>query len=169
MSNHPLFNYAEHTANELRRMLELQTRLDPSSMEYTQLMRNMEVLAGSLEMYNDIADFFELADKGIQRIEIIPGGKPADEPYVEEPTQFEGDPAPVSSEEPDSPADEQPEETDKPEEPAKTYEMSEVRAALVAARRRGVNVTKLLNEYGVDNFGAFPAGKYAELMDRLEG
>ena len=41
MSNHPLFNYAEHTANELRRMLDLQTKLDPSSMEYAQLMRNM--------------------------------------------------------------------------------------------------------------------------------
>lgn len=168
MSNQP-FNYAEHVAGELRRMLSRQKELPVESQEYTLLMQNMEILARTTDMYSDIADFLELADKGIQKIEIIPGGKQADEPYVEEPTQFEGDPAQVSSEEPDSPADEQLEETDKKKEPAKTYEMSEVRAALVAARRRGVNVTKLLNEYGVDNFGAFPAGKYAELMDRLEG
>ena len=45
--------------------------------------------------------------------------------------------------------------------------MTEVRAALVAARKNGVNVTELLHEFGVENFSAFPAGRYGELMDKL--
>ncbi len=153
MSNHEAFNYLEHVAGELRRMLDLQKTLPPESGEYAQLMRNMEVLVDTVEMYESIGQFFEFAETGITKIEITPGGVPAtedtDEPYVEEPKQFEGEAAQVSS------------------EPEKTYDMAEVRAALVAARRRGVNVTEILKEYGVDNFGAFPAGKYGELMERL--
>jgi hypothetical protein len=47
------------------------------------------------------------------------------------------------------------------------YKMEDVRAALVEARRKGMNVTELLKEFGVENFSAFPAGKYGELMARL--
>lgn len=171
MSNHEAFNYLEHVAGELRRMLELQKTLPPESGEYAQLMRNMEVLVDTVEMYASISDFFEMADTGITKIEIIPGGVPATEDAEDTIDEKEDKllkmldgvdkfvdavmnpvadpPAQVSS------------------EPEKTYEMSEVRAALVAARRRGVNVTEILKEYGVDNFGAFPAGKYGELMERL--
>lgn len=49
------------------------------------------------------------------------------------------------------------------------YKLEDVRAALVDARRnRGVNVTELLREFGVENFSAFPAGKYGELMAKLK-
>ena len=67
-----------------------------------------------------------------------------------------------------------PEET-KSEAPAsgestKVYKMEDVRAALVEARRsRGVNVTELLKEFGVENFSAFPAGRYGELLAKLNG
>lgn len=166
MSNQP-FDYAKHVADELRRMLDRQKELPVESMEYNQLMTNMEILAQTADMYSDIADFFAMVDSGIRKIEIIPGGKVeddtpgcVDEPYVEEPKQFESVPAQVSSEDVKPSADEQ-------EEPAKVYDPADVRAALVAARRAGTNVTELLKEFGVDNFGAFPAGKYGELMKRL--
>ena len=150
-------------------MLSRQKELPVESMEYSQLMTNMEILARTSDMYSDIADFFSLADQGIQKIEFFPDGKEVSEPYVEEPKQFETEAAQVSSGGQDTNADETTPEKDTNAAPEKTYEMAEVRAALVAARRRGVNVTELLKEYGVDNFGAFPAGKYGELMKRLEG
>lgn len=57
-----------------------------------------------------------------------------------------------------------------PFDPAeKTYSKEEVRAALGAARAKGVNVTELMKKFGVDKFPAFPAGKYGELMAMLEG
>jgi hypothetical protein len=64
--------------------------------------------------------------------------------------------------------EETPEEDTPPwEEPAPTYSREEVRAALAKARKTGLNVTELLSEYGVDNFSALPAGKYAEIMERI--
>lgn len=51
----------------------------------------------------------------------------------------------------------------------KTYSKEEVRAALGAARAKGINVTELMKKFGVDKFPAFPAGKYGELMTMLEG
>ena len=51
----------------------------------------------------------------------------------------------------------------------KTYSKEEVRAALGAARAKGLNVTELMKKFGVDKFPAFPAGKYGELMAMLEG
>lgn len=66
---------------------------------------------------------------------------------------------------------EEPEEEDTPPweepKPAPTYTREEVRAALAKARKTGLNVTELLAEYGVDNFSALPAGKYAEIMERI--
>lgn len=159
-----LFNYTKHVADELRRMLAQQVTLDPSTTQYTQLMQNMEILARTSDLYSDIADFFHIADQGIVGIEFAPEGVEEEEvpdnvvslpvePYVEEPVQFSTAAAQVSSE--------------APKTPDKTYEMAEVRAALVAARRNGLNVTALLKEFGVENFSAFPAGKYGELMRRI--
>ena len=58
--------------------------------------------------------------------------------------------------------------TDKLGVPAKTYTMTEVRAALAQSRKKGVNVTELMKDLGYDNFTAVPAAKYPELMARLE-
>lgn len=155
------FNHIEHVANELRRMLSRQKEMAPETVEYAQLMRNMEVLIGTSGMYEDIATVLDLADHGIRRIEIFPGGKAEDEP--DEPDEPTADPAQLSPDEDEPPAGEK----DAKAELEKTYEMADVRAALVAARRKGTNVTALLKEFGVDNFGAFPAGRYGELMEKL--
>jgi len=146
------FNAKLHAASELRRMLARQKELDPASMEYGMLMSNLEVLSHETDMFDDIESFLYMVDHHIERIEIAPGGK--------EIVEDEADPAPAPAKEPDP-------EPAPPADPGKTYEMSEVRAALVAARKNGTNVTELLKEFGVENFSAFPAGRYGELMQRL--
>lgn len=64
-----------------------------------------------------------------------------------------------------------PEPTPEPEPAAdtgKTYTKEEVRAALAQSRKKGVNVTELLAEFGAANFTGLPAAKYPEVMARLE-
>ena len=153
------FDFRQHTASELRRMLARQKELDPASMEYGMVMKNLEVLVNTVDLYSDIETFLGMVDAGIEAIEIAPGGKEVIEAEVPASTPDEAEdntatvtPFPTPVEEPD---------------PGKTYEMSEVRAALVAARKKGTNVTELLKEFGVENFSAFPAGRYGELMQRL--
>ena len=58
-------------------------------------------------------------------------------------------------------------EMEEPAEDTKVYSKEEVRAELAQARKRGVNVAELLQEFGVDQFPAVPANRYSELMDRL--
>lgn len=72
-------------------------------------------------------------------------------PEVEEP---KADPAPAPDPEPE------------PED--KTYSKEEVRAALAESRNKGVDVPALLKEFGYSNFSAVPAGKYSEIMAKLE-
>ena len=50
---------------------------------------------------------------------------------------------------------------------APKYTKEEVRKALGESRRKGINVTELLNDFGVDNFSALPAGVYGDVMARL--
>ena len=45
---------------------------------------------------------------------------------------------------------------------------AEVRAKLASARRAGVNVAGIIKDMGVDNFTALPAGRYAELLKRID-
>lgn len=156
---------------EIRRMLDRQKELPVESLEYAQLMRNLEVLAGSEDFYENIEMWLGMAEEGIERITIIPGGKMVDETADEpDPEKDFADAAQVSveadapSEKADTNADETPSEKDTN---AKEYKMEDVRAALVSARRGGTNVTELLKEFGVENFSAFPAQRYGELMKRL--
>lgn len=151
------FDFRQHTASELRRMLARQQEIDPASVEYGTVMKNLEVLVNTVDLYSDIETFLGMVDAGIEAIEIAPGGKEVIEDEEEDtstdvPSTPTVTPFPTPVEEP---------------EPGKTYEMSEVRAALVAARKKGTNVTELLKEFGVENFSAFPAGRYGELMQRL--
>lgn len=152
------FNCQQHVAGEIRRMLARQKELPVESIEYAQLMANMEVLSRGADLYEDIEGFLSAADEGITAIEIVPGGKTEPEDEDEEATESVAS-VPAEEHTPDPAPD--------PADSGKTYEMTEVRAALVAARKNGVNVTELLHEFGVENFSAFPAGRYGELMDKL--
>lgn len=161
------FATVPHVASELQRMLVRQTELDPSSVEYSNLLRNIEVLTGTADLYIDIMDY--LKDAGMF------SGEPdriVDVTLHPELVKAMADEHPVESPFPDA-EEEAPSKVVelhpvKDEAAQKSYEMTEVRAALVEARKKGVNVSALLKEFGVENFGAFPAGRYGELMARLE-
>ena len=164
------FATVPHVASELQRMLARQTELDPSSVEYSTLLRNIEVLAGTADLYVNIMDY--LREAGVF------SGEPERivdvtlHPEIVKAMNDAADKHPVESPFPDA-EKEAPEKVVelhpvKDEAAQKSYEMTEVRAALVEARKKGVNVSALLKEFGVENFGAFPAGRYGELMARLE-
>lgn len=132
-------------ASELKRMLDTQQALDPSSDAYYRVMINLERLLQCEELYEAALN----AVGETSPSEVFAEAKVVESPGVDT-TPFETTPAPAPA----------------VEETAE-YKMEDVRAALVEARRKGMNVTELLKEFGVENFSAFPAGKYGELMARL--
>ena len=163
--------------DELARMMSLMKETDPRGLEYTQLMRNFEVLAAQIDMYDEVVDLMKAADGPHEIVEIRkPEVSVNDEHEPEILTQATAIPTPATQAT-RAPAEVAPSDTGanivQPEvaepEMHPEYKLEEVRAALVKSRRNGVNVTELLHEFGVDNFSSFPAGRYWELMDRLEG
>lgn len=177
--------------SELLRMLGLFAETDPRSIEFTQLMRNFEILANQSDMYDEVEAL--LSEGGEDEEDsakvvafhaaapttdagtgagtgerdtgaYIVGNSPPSKSNQVKDREIEPQGAPVSKD--TAPSDAAPSEAGEHPE----YKMEDVRAALVTARRkRGVNVTELLREFGVDNFGSFPAGRYWELMQRLGG
>ena len=193
---------------ELLRMLGMFAETDPRSIEYTQLMRNFEILSNQTDMYDEVVELLSGEEAKLAEVVEFPtaipltdagtdagagerdtgahivGNSPPSESNQTKDREIEPQETPVSEEaapskavvsQPDvNPPHEnvsQPDVNTPPETGAHPeYKMEDVRAALVAARRKkGVNVTELLREFGVENFSAFPAGRYWELMQRLEG
>lgn len=174
---------------ELLRMLGMFAETDPRSIEYTQLMRNFEILSNQTDMYDEVVELLSEEEAKLAEVVEFPtaipltdagtgtdagagerdtgahivGNSPPSESNQTKDREIEPQETPVSEEA--APSDAAPSEAGEHPE----YKMEDVRAALVTARRkRGVNVTELLREFGVDNFGSFPAGRYWELMQRLE-
>lgn len=195
---------------ELLRMLGMFAETDPRSIEYTQLMRNFEILSNQTDMYDEVVELLSEEEAKLAEVVEFPtaiphtdtgtdagagagerdtgahivGNSSPSESNQTKGREIEPQETPVSEEaapskavvsQPDvNPPPEnvsQPDVNPPPETGAHPeYKMEDVRAALVAARRKkGVNVTELLREFGVENFSAFPAGRYWELMQRLEG
>lgn len=210
---------------ELLRMESLMGETDPRSIEYTQLMRNFEILANQSDMYDEVEALLSEGNSEPQEVTVVVpafetvrestgdgyviapssecstagmgDGNTTDERGHNNTGAIEHDdganiagnsPPSVSAQSKELGRTTQ-ETNDKGEDsdfksvtvsPTATdteaeaenhpdYKMEDVRAALVTARRkRGINVTELLREFGVDNFGSFPAGRYWELMQRLE-
>lgn len=195
---------------ELLRMLGMFAETDPRSIEYTQLMRNFEILSNQTDMYDEVVELLSEEEAKLAEVVEFPaaipltdtgtdagagerdtgahivGNSPPSESNQTKDREIEPQETPVSEEAAPSKAVvsqpgiilpppetdvSQPDVNPPPETGAHPeYKMEDVRAALVAARRKkGVNVTELLREFGVENFSAFPAGRYWELMQRLEG
>ena len=196
--------------SELLRMLGMFAETDPRSIEYTQLMRNFEILSNQTDMYDEVVELLSEEEAKLAEVVEFPaaipltdtgtdagagerdtgahivGNSPPSESNQTKDREIEPQETPVSEEAAPSKAVvsqpgiilpppetdvSQPDVNPPPETGAHPeYKMEDVRAALVAARRKkGVNVTELLREFGVENFSAFPAGRYWELMQRLEG
>lgn len=208
---------------ELLRMESLMGETDPRSIEYTQLMRNFEILANQSDMYDEVEALLSEGNSEPQEVTVVVptfeavrestgdgyviapssecstagmgDGNTTDECEHNNTDAIERDdganiagnsPPSVSAQSKELGRTTQetddkgevsdsksvtvsPTATDTEAEKHPEYKMEDVRAALVTARRkRGINVTELLREFGVDNFGSFPAGRYWELMQRLE-
>lgn len=164
--------------SELLRMLGMFAETDPRSIEYTQLMRNFEILSSQMDMYGEVEELLsEEAESRVTKVDNViefpvkactDAGTDADADERETGADIVGS-CPPSESAPAEDRETKPQETPVSGEHPE-YKMEDVRAALVAARRRkGINVTALLQEFGVENFSAFPAGRYWELMQRLEG
>lgn len=161
------------TLSQLRRMVIQLKETDPTSVEYGHLLDNMEhlVYADWMEdVEKVVGDVYDappmrlMAAIASARLEEERKSEPVDEGH--EPHEQDVPPWESADAAPDVASAPAPEEA---EEEHKEYEPSEVRTALVAARRKGTNVTELLKEmFGVDNFTAVPASRYWELMERLE-
>lgn len=137
-------NHGNTLALEAERIITRLKEADPLSIEYGYGLGNLEHLLGIkqfvVESLLDCAPVGE-APKAAPVVELHPVENPFPEPAPE--------PAPEA-------------------EPETKYSKEEVRAALAKARKeKGINVTELLKEFGVDSFPAFPEGKYGELMARL--
>ena len=160
----------EYVASELRRIIGKIPETDPATMEYHVLLQSLEIFANISESLEELMARVdeETLSEGESKVVLHPMLERALAEKANETEDFPPEdetPFPAGGEA-ETPA---PEETVAVPVEEKTYEMTEVRAALVEARRKGVNVSALLREFGVENFGAFPAGKYGELMKRLEG
>ena len=166
----------EFISSELQRIITKIPETDPATTEYHILLQSLECFAGIADLIEEAQEQIGMEGQ-IIHVEFRPqmgGAHPVDE---EKPSKLEAvslsDFAKMDIPKPEG-YDEQYKDEEVWHEEAvkaeaeKTYEMTEVRAALVEARKRGVNVSALLKEFGVDNFGAFPAGKYGELMKKLE-
>lgn len=140
--------------DEIQRMAEKLSAMDPSSAAYGQLLSNM-------------SDLVWLADRRALATQ-------------EKPTEPKNDDTPAHVKEaveealgldtPD-PAGELELVPQAEEEPApqteRSYTKEEVRAALAESRKRGVKVTELLAGLGYENFSAVPAGEYGAIMAKL--
>ena len=165
----------DYVSNELRRIIGMIPTVDPTTTEYHILLQSLECFAGIADSIEEIMEQVgepDAEDGTIVHVEFRPPADNGEEPKKVEAIPFkefmERDiPKPEGYDE--QYKDEVPEPVAEQTEPARVWEMAEVRAALVEARKKGVNVSALLREFGVENFGAFPAGKYDELMKRLEG
>lgn len=138
-----------------RAYLALEAHEDPASESFMQLLRSINELEFSLGA--------RIGDPGCGDFPNLEDPEPEKKPaFIMEPKST-GDEQPASDEpvgaEPSEP------ETEKPETP--TYKMEEVRGALAAARRKGVNVSKLIQSFGVDNFALIDKSKYPEIMQKL--
>lgn len=140
-----------------RAYLALEAHEDPASESFMQLLRSINELEFSLGARiggPDCGDFPNLEDPE-------PETKPT---FTMEPNST-GDEQPASDEPVEAEPDEPETVTEKPETP--TYKMEEVRGALAAARRKGVNVSKLIQSFGVSNFAEIDTAKYPEIMQKL--
>jgi hypothetical protein len=141
---------------QAHRCVDHLSRVDPGSHEFNMTLENMERLMAIRQFmaecldtdHCDMAPESDTCDtENVVKLDPIEEVHPvAPAPVFEETTE----PTPFDPVE-------------------KTYSKEEVRAALGAARAKGINVTELMKKFGVEKFPAFPAGKYGELMDMLEG
>lgn len=156
----------EFMRDELNRLVQKIPVTDPCSSEYHVLLRSIEYLDSMGSTIEEIlAQVFEdqvTDDLAAEKLDVKEGAERVKEISAIK-ARAEGKVVPFTA--PDFPEATE----DKPaEQEEKTYDPSEVRKALVAAKKNGVDVKAILAKVGVDNFQAVPAAKYGIIMKELE-
>ena len=166
----------EFTKQECFRLIDKLAETDPTTEAYHILLSSIERFDSIGNTVDEIAQLREAATEQVvidvaaikeqmkKRAEAAstPTSPPEDDgthtipPELVVPFETTDFPAEVK----DEPVKDEPVEEE-------TYTSSQVRKALVDARKAGVDVKALLAEFGADNFSAVPAGKYGAIMRKL--
>ena len=163
-------------AREFLRLIEKLHETDPSTQAYLTLLQSIECLnsIGTTieEMLTESMAAIARQDPVTAHADWVEGqeGKVVELSVVVDPEKVPVHPIPTPPfEAADFPAEVKDDlvKEESVKEEVKTYTSAQVRKALVDARNSGTDVRALLAEFGADNFGAVPEGKYAELMARL--
>lgn len=155
--------------DELHRLVQLLPVTDPTTAEYHMLLRSIECLDSIGQTLDEIEERVFQREHNAEPSKVIRLGHESGvtvAPFTA--PEFPETPEEAEAHEAAALVEKIVEAAPKPEPPAKTYEAAEVRAALVEARSKGVDVKALLAKVGADNFTAIPAAKYAELMALLQ-
>lgn len=156
----------EFMRDELNRLVQKIPVTDPCSSEYHVLLRSIEYLDSMGSTIEEIlAQVFadQVADDlAAEKLDVKEGAEliSATKSKAEE----GGKVIPFTA--PEFPED--PPEAEPAEQEEKTYDPSEVRKALVDAKKKGVDIKAILAKVGADNFQAVPAAKYGIIMKELE-
>lgn len=160
---------------ELLRLVHKIPETDPCGSEYHTLLRSIEYLDSMGSTIEEIlAQVFEdqvADDLAAEKLDVKEGAERVKETSAIKTQKAEGKVVPFTA--PDFPEATEaeiksvPESAESPSE-AKTYDPSEVRKALVDAKKNGVDIKAILAKVGVENFQAVPAAKYGIIMKELE-
>ena len=133
--------------DELLRVVHTLPETDPRTSEYHILLRSIEILDSVGSTIDDIIALEPCNEDCTDCAECdekVDDSKVVNFPFTPpEPHEAEAEPEPQMT-------------------------SSEVRTKLAAARRAGVNVASIIKDMGVDNFTALPAGRYGELLKRID-
>ena len=144
----------EFTANEMRRLIEMLPKTDPTNDDYYRILRNLEMFACHSEMIEMI---LKEAGKLEEESNIISVEFRPPEPEVKEPDSL--DPLPASESAPSAPVG---------GESGADIDLVAVRYALREAKKKGADIPAVLSEFGADNIKGIKPEQYAALVKRLE-
>ena len=147
----------EFTAKELDRLIHMLPETDPRTDAYHALMRSIGELAYNTETIETILGEIDMTNRGIVKVEFAPAGK-VKETDVEKPADNVVDINTVKSADP-TPAE---------EKPAPEIDLITVRKAMKAAKQRGVDIVRAVQELGGKNLTDLSPDQWPALMKKLE-
>lgn len=140
----------EFTAKELDRLIHMLPETDPRTDAYHALMRSIGELAFNIETIEAVLGEIDMVNRGIVKVEFAPLGKTEEEPADNVVDISTAKPTPAE------------------EKPAPEIDLITVRKAMKAAKQRGVDIVRAVQELGGKNLTDLSPEQWPALMKRLE-